>query len=112
MKRFVLLILFGIILIGCCPTSPSQDNQPSNRPEVKILGRAYHDEKNCNGHDICSTKYEFQDNGHDMWLYICFIPGYDYRTITPLHSPDCRKCNPDKEEESSVEEPKSDYWGW
>ena len=107
-----LLLILGIILASCGPM-PSQDNIPESRPSGRVVGKSYHyGVKHCPGHALHVTKYDMQEEGHDMWLYISFVEGTSINTITVIHSPNCKKCNP--ETTSIFDEPShsSSDWGW
>ena len=111
MKKFILIIL-GIVLLGCC----SADKQDSK--EGVLITKTYiqaHHTEDCQGHEVILGCIEFQKEGHDMWL---FFKDGDGVSTTPssgigvVHSPNCKLCHP--ESESTVEETTSasDYWGW
>ena len=98
-----LLVIIGIILVGCCA---SNEYNPDNSVLIKKIHLQYHHSENCNGHQATLEKIVFEDEGHTMWLY------WINNSIAIIDSPDCKICHP-KEPESILEEtPKSDYWGW
>lgn len=110
MKQVIVLLL-GIILVGCGPAPTSQNNSLNEHYVSKQIGKAYHGDSKCPGHAILTERHEFQDDGHDMWMYISCIQGISsYCSINVIHSPNCRKC--DSEELPIFEEKKSDSWSW
>lgn len=113
MKRF--LILLGILLVGCGPAPAThQDDSSSNEKYIsKVVGKAYHGDKSCPGHEIIVEKHPFEEEGHDMWLWVTTLHGVDgYQSITVEHSPNCRKCNPEKTSIFDETPTTSNDWGW
>lgn len=48
-----------------------------------------------------------------MWLWITTLHGVDgYQSITVEHSPNCRKCNPEKTSIFDETPTTSNDWGW
>lgn len=110
MKKFIVIIL-GILLIGCC--SASEQNSIEGVLIKKTQIKAHHSE-NCSGHTIYLGRIDFEQEGHDMWM---FFPDKDggigfSSTFAIVHSPKCRLCHPENQlivEETTTT---SDYWGW
>lgn len=94
----------------------SADHKDSK--EGVLIKKSYiqaHHTENCSGHNLVIGRIDFEQEGHDMWMFIRDGNGNSVANssiVSIVHSPNCKKCNPDKEEIPIVEEKKSDYWGW
>ena len=114
MKKFLLLIISLILLFVSCGPAPDHENSEGAH-KARAVGKCYHhNSANCNGHDIYVTKTNIEEDGHDMWLYSCFVEGHsDTNTITVIHSPDCKKCNPEtKSILDNLSSSSTSSWGW
>jgi len=106
-----LLVIIGIMVLGCGP-APSTNDSLNEHYISRTIGKAYHADQCCKGHAILLEKHVFQEDGHEMWLWITCLQNTDYHSINVIHSPNCELCHP--KTETVVEEPTttSDYWGW
>ena len=112
MKKLFIIFL-GIILVGCGPAPTSQNNSLNEHYITKVIGKAYHGDSKCQGHAILTEKHEFQEDGHDMWMYIsCIQDVSSYNSISVIHSPDCKKCYSKKPSVLEESAKSDDYWGW
>lgn len=109
-----MILLLGFLFVcGLC----SADKKDSEQGVlVKKTLIEYHHSENCSGHDFLIGRIDFQQEGHDMWMFIkegASGKSYGINDIISIeHSPDCKLCHPE-ETTPIVEETKpSDYWGW
>lgn len=98
------------MVLGCGP-APSTNDSFNERYISRPIGKAYHADRGCKGHAILVEKHVFEEDGHEMWLWITCIQNTDYRSINIMDSPNCKLCHP--KTETVVEEPAttSSYWG-
>lgn len=111
MKKFLLLIVSLLVLfVSCCPAP--QDSKPGSIPEQTYVGNIFH-LSGCKGHDLYVSKIDFEQDGHQMWVFT-FSSQYS-NDLEPviIHSPDCKKCNPEtKSILDNLSSSPTSNWGW
>lgn len=111
MKKFLLLIVSMILLFVSCGPAP-QDNKPSSRPEQTYVGDIFH-LNGCKGHDLYVSKMDFEQDGHQMWVFTFSSHYSDDLEPVIIHSPDCKKCNPEtKSILDNISSSSTSNWGW
>ncbi|MBO7451693.1 MAG: hypothetical protein J6U54_15165 [Clostridiales bacterium] len=112
-----LLVIIGTVVLVCgfvtgCVIAPSTTDSLNEHYISRTIGKAYHPERGCKGHAIIVEKHVFEEDGHEMWLWVTCLQNTDYRSINIMDSPNCKLCHP--KTETVVEEPvtTSSYWGW
>lgn len=114
MKQFIILLLGFLFVCGLC-SADKKDSEEGFLVEKTFI--QYHHTENCSGHDFLIGRIDFQQKGHDMWMFIREgNNGKSYGDsdiINIMHSPICKLCHPEiVEQESPIETSTSDYWGW
>lgn len=111
MRKFLLLIVSLLLLfVSCCPASIHNDE---SRSEPTYLGKIFHLGNGCVGHDFYVSKLEFEQDGHQIWVFT-FPNDYSNDIICSiLHSPECKKCNSEPKSilDESLSSP-TNSWGW
>lgn len=111
MKKFLLLIISLILLFVSCGPVP-QDNKPSSRPEQTYVGDIFH-LNGCKGHNLYVSKMDFEQDGHQMWVFTFSSHYSDDLEPVIIHSPDCKKCNPEtKSILDNLSSSSTSSWGW
>lgn len=111
MKKLLFLIISLIFLfVSCSPTS--QNNKPNSRPEQTYIGDVFHLGA-CKGHDLYASKMDFEQDGHQMWVFVFTSSSSSDFDLAIIHSPDCKKCHPEtKSILDNVSSSSTSSWGW
>ena len=112
-----LLVIIGTVVLVCgfvtgCVIAPSTTDSENEHYVAKVVGKSYHAHGSCKGHGIVVEKHVFEEDGHEMWLWMTWLQNIDYRSINVIHSPNCKLCNPKTETVVEESATTSDYWGW
>ena len=112
MKKFLLLIVSLLVLfVSCCPAP--HNNNPASIPEATYVGDIFHISNGCKGHDLYVSKMDFEQDGHQMWVFTFSSHYSDDLEPVIIHSPDCKKCNPEtKSILDNLSSSSTSSWGW